>query len=139
MRDNTITHAWVRTPPYYPVEGAQKIGPSGHYPFKHPIDLKVCDNISMSDMCVIAAFILILILSHLFLSYAEMQLTVYIDKNKILVITEGVLDCPCSDVRSILESVISSLKINPVLVFVDAYVLCNFLFYQVYTTIIIIL
>ena len=41
MRDNTLSHAWVRTPPYYPVEGAQKIGPSGHYPFKHPIDLKV--------------------------------------------------------------------------------------------------
>ncbi|KAL5268402.1 hypothetical protein ACHWQZ_G002312 [Mnemiopsis leidyi] len=42
MREHckTISHPWVRTPPYYPVEGADKIGPSGHYPFKRPVNLK---------------------------------------------------------------------------------------------------
>jgi hypothetical protein len=43
MREHckTISHPWVRTPPYYPTEGAEKIGPSGHYPFKRPVNLKV--------------------------------------------------------------------------------------------------
>eukprot|EP00116_Pleurobrachia_bachei_P012556 sb/3472818/ len=35
-----VTHPWVREPPYYPRENAESAGPSGHYPFKRPIDLK---------------------------------------------------------------------------------------------------
>ena len=51
----TISHPWVRTPPYYPVEGAEKIGPSGHYPFKRPVNLKVSHKLS-SLSCLLFHF-----------------------------------------------------------------------------------